>query len=58
MGPDHQADPDQSSGKLPEEVWCVPHATLQVAQKSKFQYLIYLQNASEGNIDTIFMPGI
>ena len=31
------------AGQLPEEVWWVPHATLQVAQKGKFQYLIYLQ---------------
>ena len=31
------------AGQLPEEVWFVPHATSQVAQKIKFQYLIYLQ---------------
>ena len=28
---------------LPEKVWWVPQATSQVAQKGKFQHLIYLQ---------------
>ena len=31
------------AGQLPEEVWWVPYATSQVAQKSKFQQLFYLQ---------------
>ena len=31
------------AGQLPEEVWWVPLATSQVAQKSKFLHLIYLQ---------------
>ena len=31
------------AGQLPEEVWWIPHAMSQVAQKSKFQYLIYPQ---------------
>ena len=34
------------AGQLPEVVWWVPHATSQVAQKSKFPYLIYLQIAN------------